>query len=58
MVTPQIGVAIGGNGVGARWSYEVGNIAARMITKGGWDYDLPKEHFEVQFKNKSVLSKL
>ncbi|XP_072014610.1 peroxisomal sarcosine oxidase-like [Amphiura filiformis] len=48
MITPEIGIAVGGNGVGARWSYEVGKIAAKMMTKGQWDYDLPKEYFKVQ----------
>ncbi|XP_072014611.1 monomeric sarcosine oxidase-like [Amphiura filiformis] len=58
MITPQIGIAVGGNGEGARWSYEVGKIAANMITKGQWDYDLPKDNFKVQFQDQIVASKL
>ena len=53
MVTPEVGIAIGGNGIGARWSYEVGKIAARMITKGRWDHDLPANKFRVNFKNQN-----
>ena len=53
MVTPEVGIAIGGNGIGARWSYEVGRIAARMITKARWDHDLPAHKFRVNFRNQT-----
>ncbi|XP_072015068.1 monomeric sarcosine oxidase-like [Amphiura filiformis] len=50
MVTPEIGVAIGDNGGGAKFCYEIGRMAAKMIAKGCWDYDLPAREFEVRFK--------
>ena len=53
MVTSEIGIAVGGNGSGVRWSFEVGRIAARMITKGRWDHNLPAHKFRVYFKNQN-----
>lgn len=55
MVTPNLGIMIGGNAVGARMSYEMGKIGARMIVKGHWDYDLGPELFEVRYENRAKL---
>ena len=53
MITPEIGVAIGGNGVGARLAYEIGRIAAKMIMKGHWDYDISPDLFKVRLRAQS-----
>ncbi|XP_072037698.1 uncharacterized protein [Amphiura filiformis] len=50
MVSPDIGIAIGGNGVGARLGYEVAKMAANMIRKGYWDHDIPPDRFRACFK--------
>ncbi|XP_072037695.1 peroxisomal sarcosine oxidase-like [Amphiura filiformis] len=50
MVSPDIGIAIGGNGVGARLGYEVAKMAANMIRKGYWDHDIPPDRFRARFK--------
>ncbi|KAI8486572.1 hypothetical protein Bbelb_358070 [Branchiostoma belcheri] len=41
MVTPSLGVALGGNGWAAKSCDEIGRMAAKMILKGQWDHDLP-----------------
>ena len=56
MVTPNIGIAVGGNGGGAKFCYEAGKMAARMIPKGYWDYDIPGDQFKMWYR--SIGSKL
>ncbi|XP_072166878.1 monomeric sarcosine oxidase-like [Diadema setosum] len=51
MVTPTLGVVVGGNGSGAMVADEVGRMGAQMIAKGSWDHDLPAEYFKVKYKN-------
>ncbi|XP_006823773.1 monomeric sarcosine oxidase-like [Saccoglossus kowalevskii] len=53
MVTPTLGVAVGGNGGGASAADEIGNMAARMMIAGKWDHDLSPDSFRVKFKNKA-----
>ncbi|XP_070542986.1 peroxisomal sarcosine oxidase-like [Ptychodera flava] len=52
MVTPRLGVATAGQGAGVMVSDEIGNMAARMIISGSWDYDLPRENFRAKFRSK------
>ncbi|XP_077868852.1 uncharacterized protein LOC144359609 [Saccoglossus kowalevskii] len=51
MVTPTLGLAVGGCGHGAKASDEIGKMAARMVIAGKWDHDLPADRFRVRFKN-------
>ncbi|XP_071486153.1 monomeric sarcosine oxidase-like [Diadema antillarum] len=51
MVTPTLGVVVGGNGSGAIVADEVGRMGALMIAKGSWDHDLPAEFFKVKYKD-------
>jgi hypothetical protein len=44
---------LGGNGVSAKSSDEIGRIAAVMMMKNIWDSSLNKELFNVKFKNDS-----
>ncbi|XP_077991748.1 uncharacterized protein LOC144445969 [Glandiceps talaboti] len=55
MVTPTLGITIGGNGVAARSGDEFGRMGARMIVAGCWDHDLPRDNFRVRFKTKSTI---
>ena len=50
MITPNIGIAVGGNGGGAKYCYEAGKMAARMIAKGHWDYELPADKFKMCYR--------
>ncbi|XP_041464725.1 uncharacterized protein LOC121415547 [Lytechinus variegatus] len=50
MVTPNLGVIVGGNGLGATVADEVGKMGALMIAKGSWDHDLPPELFQLRYK--------
>ncbi|XP_038066968.1 uncharacterized protein LOC119736994 [Patiria miniata] len=50
MVSPRLGLAIGGNGFGAMLSDEVGRMAAEMIAGGeNWNRDIPREMLKAQF---------
>lgn len=42
-------VAVGGNGVAAKSSDEVGRMAALMVVAGQWNYDLPAELFRAHW---------
>ncbi|XP_077989548.1 N-methyl-L-tryptophan oxidase-like [Glandiceps talaboti] len=58
-LTPTLGVAIGGNGVGAKVADEIGRMAARMVIAGCWDHDLPRDNFRVRFiVNQKMTAKL
>jgi len=48
-IDTAIYVAAGGCGSAAKSSNELGRIAARMVEKAGWDYDLPAERFAVRY---------
>ncbi|XP_019631121.1 PREDICTED: uncharacterized protein LOC109475024 [Branchiostoma belcheri] len=52
MVTPSLGVALGGNGWAAKSCDEIGRMAAKMILKGQWDHDLPGDRFRVRWAEK------
>ncbi|CAH1255479.1 PIPOX [Branchiostoma lanceolatum] len=58
MVTPSLGVALGGNGWAAKSCDEIGRMAAKMILKGQWDYDLPRDQFRVRWAEIQLKSKL
>ncbi|CAH1796505.1 unnamed protein product [Owenia fusiformis] len=47
MLSPTLGVALGGNGWAAKSCIEIGKIAALMVTSdsGHWTYDIPRENF-------------
>ncbi|XP_033647726.1 uncharacterized protein LOC117307164 [Asterias rubens] len=50
MVSPRLGIAIGGNGLGAMMSDEMGRMAAEMIgATEGWNLDIPKEQLRARF---------
>ncbi|XP_038070802.1 uncharacterized protein LOC119739800 isoform X1 [Patiria miniata] len=50
MVSPRLGLAVGGNGCGALLSDEVGRMAAEMIAGGeNWNRDIPREMLKAQF---------
>nr|XP_054754303.1 monomeric sarcosine oxidase-like [Lytechinus pictus] len=57
LITPAIGVAVGGNGGGVMVADEIGRIAARMILKGAWDSDLPQEEFRVRWRTREGATK-
>ena len=56
MLSPSLGVAIAGCGHAAKNCDELGRIAANMIIKGSWDYDLPAELFRFQSKPNGAVS--
>ncbi|XP_078572853.1 N-methyl-L-tryptophan oxidase-like [Branchiostoma floridae x Branchiostoma japonicum] len=58
MVTPSLGVALGGNGYAAKSCDEIGRMAAKMILKGRWDHDLPRDQFKVRWAESQPKSKL
>ena len=58
MLSPSLGVAIAGCGHAAKNCDELGRIAANMIIKGSWDYDLPAELFRFQSKPNGAVSEL
>lgn len=45
----QIFLAAGGCGSSAKSANEIGHIAARLVAKGRWDYDLPAHNFKACF---------
>ncbi|XP_054756178.2 monomeric sarcosine oxidase-like isoform X1 [Lytechinus pictus] len=51
MISTRLGVVMGLTGKGAKSSDEIGRMAAKMVAKGSWDYDLPAEHFKLRFKS-------
>ncbi|XP_078668177.1 monomeric sarcosine oxidase-like isoform X1 [Branchiostoma floridae x Branchiostoma belcheri] len=53
MVTPSLGVALGGNGWAAKSCDEIGRMAAKMILKGQWNHDLPGDRFRVRWVEKT-----
>ncbi|MCX6045470.1 MAG: FAD-dependent oxidoreductase [Chloroflexi bacterium] len=46
----QLFVAAGGCGSSAKSSNELGHIAALLVEKGAWNYDIPAKVFEARFK--------
>ncbi|XP_033634425.1 uncharacterized protein LOC117295782 [Asterias rubens] len=50
MVTPRLGVLVGGNGWGAKSSDEIGRMGAGMILSGSWDHDMPQDVFKAMWK--------
>ena len=50
MVSPDLGILVGGNSMGATIAEEMGRMGADMITgKPNWSLDLPKELFKARF---------
>ncbi|KAG8182835.1 hypothetical protein JTE90_000442 [Oedothorax gibbosus] len=49
-ISPTVTVACAGNGKGAKFSDEVGRIAAKLSLTGEWDSEIPKEKFKVIFQ--------
>jgi methionyl-tRNA synthetase len=47
----RIFVATGGNGMGAKSSVAIGQIAAEMMIHGRWVDEIPHEHFQVRFED-------
>lgn len=50
MVSPTVAVAFAGNGNGAKFSDEVGRLAAKLCRTGEWDSQTPQEKFKVIFQ--------
>ncbi|XP_070543575.1 uncharacterized protein [Ptychodera flava] len=50
MITPLLGIIVGGNGYAAKSADEIGRMGARMIIAGKWDHDLPQQRFKAKFK--------
>ncbi|GFV43054.1 peroxisomal sarcosine oxidase [Trichonephila clavipes] len=49
-VSPTVTIALSGNGKGAKFSDEVGRIAAHLSLTGQWDSELPQNHFRAIFQ--------
>ena len=49
MLDDRIGIAVGGNGKGAKSSDEIGRLAAGMIRTNGWPSSLPQAVFVARF---------
>ncbi|GBO35847.1 hypothetical protein AVEN_10320-1 [Araneus ventricosus] len=49
-VSPTVTVAVAGNGKGAKFSDEVGRIAAHLCLTGRWDSELSQGLFEAAFQ--------
>jgi len=45
LLTPTLGVALGGNGYAAKSSDEIGRIAADLLVNGEWSHDLARDAF-------------
>ncbi|XP_022103315.1 uncharacterized protein LOC110986037 [Acanthaster planci] len=53
MVSPGLGVLVGGNSLGATMAEEMGRMGADMITgEANWNRDIPKEVFKARYTNK------
>lgn len=49
-ISPTVTIAISGNGKGAKFSDEVGRIAAHLSVTGQWDSELNQNHFRAIFQ--------
>jgi sarcosine oxidase/L-pipecolate oxidase len=47
LVSPKLGVAIGGNGYAAKSCDEIGRLAASLLITGKWTDDLPHDVFQL-----------
>lgn len=47
IVTPGFGVALGGNGYGAKASEEFGRLAAHLLLLGQWNSEIPRDSVRV-----------
>ncbi|KAK3575877.1 hypothetical protein CHS0354_029826 [Potamilus streckersoni] len=56
LVHSELGIATGGNGLGAKSSDEIGRIAVAMMTTG-WDSEIPKEKFTLRLKRLNPTSR-
>ncbi|XP_072167190.1 monomeric sarcosine oxidase-like [Diadema setosum] len=54
MMTPTLGVVVGGNGAGCMIADEIGRMGAQMIVKGSWDHDLPAHLFRARYKRRAL----
>lgn len=50
-VSPTVTVAVVGNGEGAKYSDEIGRIAAALSLTGKWESELPKSHFQAIYQS-------
>jgi glycine/D-amino acid oxidase-like deaminating enzyme len=56
MVTPRLGVAIGGNGHAAKSCDEIGRLAARMLLGEPWDGDFDRDTFRLRMHSAGTKS--
>ena len=56
MLHSQLGIAVGGNGIGARSCDEIGRLAAAMILQDTWDSIIPRDSVRILF-TRSVLDR-
>nr|XP_015921713.1 uncharacterized protein LOC107450437 [Parasteatoda tepidariorum] len=50
-ITPTLTVAIAGNGKGAKFSDEVGRLAAKLCIDGLWDSRVSQSRFKAEFSD-------
>ena len=50
VVSPRLGVALGGNGHAAKSCDEIGRVAATFIRTGAWDSAIPQEKLRCRMK--------
>jgi sarcosine oxidase/L-pipecolate oxidase len=55
LLTPRLGVALGGNGYAAKSSDAIGKLAADLVIDGEWTSDLPQEKLRFQAKMDAKL---
>ena len=48
LLSPNVGVAIGGNGYAAKSCDHIGKMAADLVLNGKWTSDLPEAWFKFQ----------
>ena len=51
LLTPTLGVALGGNGAAAKACDQLGKLAADLIVTGQWSSDIPRDNFRFIQKN-------
>ncbi|XP_071526056.1 monomeric sarcosine oxidase-like isoform X2 [Panulirus ornatus] len=56
IVVDGFGVALGGNGYGAKACDEIGHLAAHLALTGEWKSEIPKEQLKIIWKRASLLS--
>ena len=56
LISPRLGVALGGNGYAAKSCDEFGRMAVDYLMSGAWSSDLPQAEFK--FRARNMMSKL